>query len=136
MKKERNIGIKKQNIKPNSIKNCALFMSEFSHLIVIVIIVLIGLFFPSHHRAVTYFSKSNNISWNSTSDPLIFTHISDIHITFLNDIKKYEELFKAAKDLNASFHLLTGDLVDNYKKRHFPKVGKQNIKDWEIYKYL
>lgn len=136
MKKERNIGIKKQNIKPNSIKNCALFMSEFSHLIVIVIIVLIGLFFPSHHRAVTYFSKSNNISWNSTSDPLIFTHISDIHITFLNDIKKYEELFKAAKDLNASFHLLTGDLVDNYKKRHFPKVGKQNIKDWEIYEYL
>jgi predicted MPP superfamily phosphohydrolase len=136
MKIERNRGIKKQKIKSISIKSCALLMSEVSHLILIIIIVLIGIIFPSHHKAVTYYSKSSNISWNSTADPLIFTHLSDIHITFFNNLKKYEDLFKAAKNLNASFHLLTGDLVDNYKKRHFPKVGKQNKKDWKIYKYL
>ena len=136
MNKESKIEIKNNRTKPISIKSCALFMSEFSHLIIILIIVVIGIIFPSHHKAVTYYSKSRNISWNSTEDPLIFTHLSDIHITFLNSIKKYEELFKSAKNLNASFHLLTGDLVDNYKKRHFPKVGKQNMKDWKIYKYL
>ena len=136
MKIERNRGTNNHNIKPISIKSCALFMSEFSHLILIIIIVHIGIIFPSHHKAVTYYSKSSNISWNSTADPLIFTHLSDIHITFFNNLKKYEDLFKAAKNLNASFHLLTGDLVDNYKKRHFPKVGKQNKKDWKIYKYL
>ena len=136
MKIERNRGIKKQKIKSTSIKSCALLMSEVSHLILIIIIILIGIIFPSHHKAVTYYSKSSNISWNSTADPLIFTHLSDIHITFLNDLKKYEDLFKAAKNLNASFHLLTGDLVDNYQKKNFPKVGKQTMKDWKIYKYL
>ena len=136
MKKERNTEAKNNNLKPISIKSFALFLSEFSHLIIILIIVLIGVIFPSHHKSVTYYSKSNNISWNSTADPLIFTHLSDIHISSLKNIKKYEELFKAAKNLNASFHLLAGDLVDNYKKRYFPKVGKQNREDWKIYKYL
>ena len=136
IKRKGNGDIKNYKIKPISIKSFALFMSEFSHLIVIIIIVLIGLIFPSHHKAVIYYSKSSNISWNSTADPLIFTHLSDIHISFLNKLKKYEDLFKAAKSLNASFHLLTGDLVDNYLKRHYPKVGKQNMKDWKLYKYL
>jgi len=162
MKKERNTKDKNNNLKPIPIKSFALFLSEFTYLnfiiqflryneitqfiqinnmrtlglIIILIIVLIGIIFPSHHKSVTYYSKSNNITWNSTADPLIFTHLSDIHITYLKDIKNYEELFKAAKNLNASFHLLTGDLADNYKKRHFPKVGKQNSEDWRIYKYL
>jgi hypothetical protein len=32
--------------------------------------------------------------------------------------------------------LLDGDLGDNYKKKNFPKVGKQNYKDWRLYKNL
>ena len=32
--------------------------------------------------------------------------------------------------------MITGDLGDNYKKKHFPKVGKQYYKDWRLYKNL
>ena len=81
------------------------------------------------------YSKSNKEEWNATSDPLIFTHISDIHISSFQK-KNYENLFKEAKKLNASFHLLTGDLGDNYNKKYFPKVGKQNYKDWRLYQNL
>ena len=118
-----------------SIKSFALFLSEFSYLIIILIIVLIGIIFPSHHKSVTHYSKSYKEAWNATSDPLVFTHISDIHISSLKQ-KKYKNLFSEAKKLNASFHLFTGDLVDNYKKKHFPKIGKQNYKDWRLYQNL
>ena len=119
-----------------SFKSFALFLSEVSYLIIILIFVSIGLLFPSYHKSVTYYSKSNIEEWNTSSDPFIFTHISDIHITFLNDIEKYRPLFQAAKKLNASFHLLTGDLGDNYFRKNFPKIGKQNYKDWALYKNL
>ena len=119
-----------------SFKSFALLLSEVSYLIIILIMVSFGLIFPSYHKSVTYYSKSNIEEWNTSSDPFIFTHISDIHITFLNDIEKYRPLFRAAKKLNASFHLLTGDLGDNYLKKYFPKVGKQNYKDWTLYKNL
>ena len=118
-----------------SIKSFALFLSEFSYLILILIITLIGVIFPSHHKSVTYYSKIPKEAWNSSSDPLIFTHISDIHISSIRK-SNYKQLFRAAKKLNASFHLLAGDLGDNYKKKNFPKVGKQNYKDWKLYKNL
>ena len=125
---------KTKNISP-SIKSFALFLSQFSYLIIILILVLIGIIFPSYHKSVTHYSKINKEAWNSSSDPLIFTHISDIHISSIHK-KEYEALFREAKKLNASFHLFTGDLSDNYKKKHFPKVGKQNYKDWRIYQNL
>ena len=118
-----------------SIKSFALFLSEFSYLIITLIIVLIGVIFPSHHKSVTHNSKLNKESWNASSDPLVFTHISDIHISSEHK-EKYENLFREAKKLNASFHLITGDLSDNYMKKRFPKVGKQNYKDWRLYKNL
>ena len=123
-----------KNISP-SIKSFALFLSEFSYLIIILIFVLIGIIFPDHHKSVIHYSKTNKEAWNASSDPLIFTHISDIHISSVQN-KEYYKLFREAKKLNASFHLFTGDLGDNYKKRYFPKVGKQNYKDWRLYRNL
>ena len=119
-----------------SFKNGALILSEFSYLFIILIIIIFGLIFPYHHNSVKYFSRTNVEEWNTSSNPIIFTHISDIHISSLKDRRKYVSLFQAAKKLNASFHLLTGDIGDNYKKNNFPKVGKQNYKDWLLYKDL
>ena len=126
----------KSNETTPSIKSFALFISEFFYLFIILIIVLIGIIFPANHKSVKITSKTNYTKWNSTLDPIIFTHISDIHITHHEDRKKYERLFSEAKKLNANFHLLTGDLGDNYKNKHFPKVGKQTYKDWRLYKDL
>ena len=117
------------------LNGCALFLSEFSFMIITAIIVPMGVIFPSYHKTTEYTSFEGP-SWNSNSDPLIFTHISDIHITSLKEIDKYRTLFRTAKKLGANFHLLTGDLADHYKTRRHPKVGKQNQKDWKYYKEL
>ncbi len=124
-----------ENTENNKYKSCALFFSEFSYLIIGIIIFLIGTIIPLGHETTEY-NSFEGPSWNSSSDPLIFTHISDIHLTSFDSINKYRELFQTAKKLKANFHLLTGDIAHNYKKKHFPKVGKQNQKDWKLYKEL
>ena len=121
---------------PPLTKNFALFLSEFTYLIILGIISTFGLIFPTYHKSVTYQSKSNKEAWNSSSNPLIFAHISDIHLSNYKEKEEFESLFKVAKKLKANFYLLAGDLVDNYRKKNFPKIGKQNEKDWKIYKEL
>ena len=83
IKKEEN-----NNNNINKIKGFALFLSEFTYMIIQIMLVLIGVVFPSVHETTTYISKEGP-SWNSSSDPLIFTHFSDIHIKSLKDIDKY-----------------------------------------------
>ena len=119
----------------SKIKIFPLFLSEFSYLIIVAIISSFILIFPSYHETTKYYSNSVS-SWNSSLDPLIFTHISDIHITNFKDINHYKTLFLTEKKLKPNFNLLTGDIADNYNKPSFPKVGKQNQKDWENYKDL
>ena len=119
----------------NYFKWLALFLSEFSFMIITIIIGLIGVIFPLYNKTTEYTSYEGP-SWNSSSDPLIFTHISDIHVSSLKQIKKFRTLFRTVKKLGANFHLLTGDLADNYEKRKFPKIGKQMQQDLKYYKEL
>ena len=124
-----------EKIENNNFKSFALFLSEFSYLIIGAIMIPIGTLIPSSHETIEYISFEGP-SWNSSSDPIIFTHISDIHITSFCKANKYRTVFKMAKKLKANFHLLTGDIADDYKKRYFPKVGKQYQKDWKLYKEI
>ena len=120
----------------NSIKGGALVLSEFSYVFMLLISILIGFIFTSFHKNVLYYSKSSDKQWNPSSDPLIFIHISDIHIEFYKDKEQYEELFQIAKNLNGAFYIITGDLGDHYIEENFPRIGKQSYKDWKIYKNL
>ena len=104
-------------------------------MIISIIIGLIGIIFPSYYKTTTYISQDGPL-WNSSLDPLLFTHISDIHVSNFKAINEYRTLFRTVKKLGANFHLFTGDLVDNYEKQTFPKVGKQMLKDYKNYKEL
>ena len=102
----------KENNNTDKIKGFAIFLSEFTFMIIPIIIMLIGIIFPSDHETTTYTSKEGP-SWNSSSDPLIFTHLSDIHVKSLEDIDQFRDQFRVAKQLRANFHLLTGDYADD-----------------------
>ena len=69
----------------NKFKGFALFLSEFSFMIITIIIGLIGVIFPLYNKTTEYTSYEGP-SWNSSSDPLIFTHISDIHVSSLKQV--------------------------------------------------
>ena len=120
----------------NSIKGGALVLSEFSYVFMLLTSILIGFIFTIFHKNVIYYSKSSDKQWNPSSDPLIFIHMSDIHIEFYKDKEQYEELFQIAKNLNGAFYIITGDLGDHYIEKNFPRIGKQSYKDWKVYKNL
>ena len=117
------------------LKGFILFLSEFSFMIIAAIIALIGIIFPKYCETTEY-TSNESLFWNSSSDPLILTHLSDIHVSNLKGIDYYRPLFRTMKKLGANIHLLTGDLVDSYEKKSFPKVGKQVPKDFELYTEL
>ena len=58
----------KENNNNHKIKGFAIFLSEFTFMIIPIIIMLIGIIFPSDHETTTYTSKEGP-SWNSSSDP-------------------------------------------------------------------
>ena len=40
------------------------------------------------------------------------------------------------KSYHPDFHLISGDLVDNYGEKNWPKISRQIRKDWELFKEL
>ena len=93
---------------------------------------------PRKHSAKTYTSKSPTSIWNSNNDIKIFTHVSDIHLSKCEQRKVVNTrvVFQTMKRYKANFHIISGDLVDNYGKEHFPKIGRQIEEDWILYKNL
>ena len=117
-------------------KNIILFLiSEFGFFVILFFTMYSFKYIPKYHESKIFVSK-NNKEFNSTSEPLIFLHLTDIHLsksrpaktdgalTFLTSILKYEP----------DFILLTGDIVDNFRgEYHWHRVGIQNDDDWNIY---
>ena len=126
------------NKKKKSITNKNIFLfliSEFGFSIFLFSAIKLCKYIPKYHPSKIFTSKNNKI-FNSTSEPLIFLHLTDIHLsksrpaktdgalTFLTSILKYEP----------DFILLTGDIVDNFRgEYHWHRVGIQNDDDWNIY---
>ena len=122
--------------KPFELKNIILFfISEFGFFIIFFSSIYLFKFIPKYHSSKIFFSK-NITKFEQNEDPIIFFHLTDMHLSktrpnktenaiiFLNSFLKYE----------ADFLLLTGDLVDNFRGYyHWHRVGIQNNDDWDIF---
>lgn len=75
-------------------------------------------------------------NWNSSSDPLVFTHDSDIHINRFSEQSKFafRKSLQTAELFNPSYHLITGDLSDNFDGLTWPKYADQDEEAWIGYK--
>ena len=119
-----------------TMKNFLLIFSECTWLIVYLFpIIVYGFLFPEFHPAQTYISKKFEKSFDKNSDPLIFTHISDIHMDYSEILKINNtiNLFKLAKSYKVDYHIISGDLVDSYGKIHWPKIGEQKKENKELF---
>ena len=104
----------------------------------VLLFVAYGFAFPRHHPAQKFISKSPSHPWNSKEVPRIFTHVTDIHISKSEPFKVvYTRLLvQTMKFYNPDFHLVSGDMVDNYGKKNWPKIGRQIKEDWELFKTI
>ena len=120
----------------NKIKNKILFLSQMIWFFYIFIFILLGFIFPRYHPSQTFISQNETKKFDKYEEPLIFSHVSDIHLTetMPERTKEIKDLLKYIKNYKVNFNLFTGDLVHNYKTKLFPKVGYQVYEDWELYK--
>ena len=113
-----------------------ILVSQFSWVLFSLSLVGFGFLFPKYYPAQTYYSAPAKEKWNSSKPPLVFTHISDIHVSY-TEPKKIEAarfLFQTIKKYKPDLHLNTGDVIDNFERAHYPKLGYQIKEDWEAYK--
>ena len=111
------------------------FISEYGWFLVICIIISISFIFPYHHPPRTYYSKTPKEPWDSEYTPKIFLHLTDIHISFYlgSRTNRSTKYFDDFLQYNPNLILSTGDTVDNFEDKNFPKVGSQWPADWGIY---
>lgn len=104
----------------------------------ILIIVLSGFIFPKYHLSQTFKSLSPEKIFDKNEEPLIYSHITDIHLKKVmpNRIKKIRQLFKKLKNYKIDFNRFTGDLVHNYQKLKFPKIDVQVLEDWMLFRQI
>ena len=120
----------------NSQLICFYFTSELGFLILIFFILLLIYISPSYHPSKTFYSKSLNIPFNTSSVPKILLHTSDIHVSHnsLNRRNHSYEFLKLILKYSPDIILSTGDNSDNFERVNKSKrVGKQLKKDWELY---
>ena len=109
---------------------------QFSWMIPLVLFVLYSVFYPA--RQMFYTIRSKNHVFNYSEDPLVFSHVTDVHISAYEPLKivNSRALFKELMFYRTNFTLFTGDLVDSYPKQNWPRIGKQVHKDWLLWKHL
>jgi len=98
-------------------------------------IVFFGFFFPKYYPPQLFFSKFPKEPWNSDYTPKIFIHFADIHISFYLGFRTNgsTDYFADFLDYKPDLILNSGDVVDSYEGRKWPKVGSQWQSDWDIY---
>ena len=128
----------KDKIQKSKIKTGILFLSQTIWFIYILIFVSIGFIFPRYHNANEYVSLDPTEPFNKEKDPIIYTHVSDIHLSACEPLKVINTklLLKQMKKYKVNFHIISGDIVDNYGEENWPKIGRQIKEDWELFQKM
>ena len=117
-------------------KNIYLFLlSEYGFSVIIILSIIISKYIPKYHKPKLFNSKTIK-SFNSSEAPIIFLHITDLHLSKTRPEKSDGSLLFVSSILNynPNFIILTGDVVDNFRGEfHWHRVGIQNGDDWNIY---
>lgn len=114
------------------------FLSQFSWFFLIGLFIASGFIFPRYRSAQLFISETIDTPWNSSKDPLIFTHSSDIHLSVADPSKVIttRALINSMKFYKSDFNLISGDMVDSYGKKAWPKIGHQVEEDWIRWKKI
>jgi len=103
----------------------------------LVIVASAGYLFISkqYTRVTGSFSSRNVSAINASEDPLIFVHLTDVHVNHVvgENAENFKKAISYINKIMPDITFVTGDLVDNFPYKDFPKYGSQQIEDWKIY---
>lgn len=93
-------------------------------------------FLLPHQNKGSIKSLENYNKFDQSQVPVVFTHISDVHIDHINSNPAY--YFNKTIDLitnviKPEFNVITGDLANNFPGSHIPIYGRQQPSDIKMY---
>ena len=117
----------------NCLGKVKFFVSEFSLIVIMALIILLIDVIPQYHSKKTFTSKQIP-NFQFSQDPIILVHTTDIHMS-VNRKERTDGssiILMSLCEYNPDLFLLNGDYVDNSKKGG--RMGKQNLEEWKMYK--
>jgi predicted MPP superfamily phosphohydrolase len=113
-------------------------ISQYAWLLLFLIFLLIPRFLPNTLPSGSISSAPLTIPWNSRDDPIVFGHLTDVHINSFKSEKgaKLERALVAYTNLSISNLVLTGDLVDNWGDLSLGRYGHQYEPDYKAYETI
>ncbi|OHT13693.1 hypothetical protein TRFO_16131 [Tritrichomonas foetus] len=77
-----------------------------------------------------------NPKWDNTTNPFVFTHDSDVHINSYTSGSRdaFARILELVKQYDPEFHLITGDLSDDFSGLTWPKYADQDEIAWRGYR--
>ncbi|OHT14066.1 hypothetical protein TRFO_15572 [Tritrichomonas foetus] len=132
---------KNENITENRksiVNSFAYLLSQYAWAAFIGFFIASGFIFPRYHPALVFTSNTPTKEWDISENPLIFSHATDIHLSFAEPLKivNTRALINTMKIYKCDFNLISGDMVDSYGEKNWPKIGRQVTGDWELWKEI
>ena len=89
----------KEKTGKDKIKNKILFLSQMFWFFYIFIFILLGFIFPRYHPSQTFISQNETKKFDKYEEPLIYTHVSDIHFSNImpKRTKEMRKIFQIIK---------------------------------------
>lgn len=124
---------KNKEVMAKSFNVSAYFVSQYSWILFLLIYFLQAFINPLRTDFIkidspnTYFKKDN--------DPIIFAHLTDIHVNRLSSesLNIFHTAISELNSISPDFIVFTGDLVDNFDSHNIPRFTDQYEEDWKIY---
>lgn len=113
-------------------------LSQFSWFGWIGLFIASGFIYPRYRPSQLFISDTIDVPWNTSKDPIIFTHATDIHLSAADPLKiiHTRALIHSMKFFKSDFNLISGDMVDSYPRKPWPKIGQQIRADWVRWKEI
>lgn len=115
---------------------CARYCAFFPYYL-IVCIIFIAVIFPLRTYTTDIIKVNSDYpKFNSSEDPTIVLHVTDIHISdYWPDsiVRLRRDLNISVNQLKPTFTLLSGDMVDTYSAHDVPAYTNQQESQWQQY---
>lgn len=111
-------------------------ISQYFWIAIYAAIVLVLVRFPYSRTIKSFSPKNNEIKWDLNKDPIMFAHLTDIHINHVvpEHLDQFNSALNWTNKIQPQFIILTGDLCDDFPGRKFPKYAYQQPEDWKLYR--
>lgn len=117
-----------------NLKTSAYYISQYFWLIYVVGPLLLSFLFPYKTDKKVIFTSQT--PYNSSKDPIVFAHLTDIHINRLTpaSVTSFQTTVSILKSYAPEFIVISGDITDNYEPPSNPRYGDEIEENWQIYK--